>query len=163
MTGSGRATWGEQFMTWDLDLEAQALSFTTLARSYPALPLRGTYRGPLRVRGTIENLGTLTNRGTLVNASGAVLHNSGNISNDAFYEAAGTFINNGSVTGTGTFAQTAGSSQINGNLTQREVTIQGGQLFGTGSLAAAESAPGKLVFRVIFHASKPFNWTESTW
>ncbi len=56
VTGNGRATWGETFVTWDLALQAEPLSFTTLARSYPALRLRGPYAGPMRIRGTVERL-----------------------------------------------------------------------------------------------------------
>lgn len=72
MTGQGRVTYGEQFMTYDLDLDATPLSFTTLARSYPTLPLRGTVRGPLRVKGTIENLEVAT---TLTGTAGQVALN----------------------------------------------------------------------------------------
>jgi translocation and assembly module TamB len=54
--GSGRVTWGEQFMTYDVSLAALPLSLTTVARSYPGLPARGEYNGPLRVKGTPENL-----------------------------------------------------------------------------------------------------------
>ena len=56
MTGRGRVTYGEKFMGYDVDLDARPLSLTTLARSYPTLPLRGTLNGPLRVKGTLENL-----------------------------------------------------------------------------------------------------------
>ena len=55
-TGSGRITYGEPFMQYDVDLVAAPVSFTTLARSYPLLPLRGTYQGPIRAVGTSENL-----------------------------------------------------------------------------------------------------------
>ena len=55
-TGNGRVIWGEEFMTYDVDLQAAPLSFTTLARSYPMLPLRGGYSGPIQARGTVENL-----------------------------------------------------------------------------------------------------------
>ena len=51
MTGGGRVTYGVQFMRYDLALQAQPLSFTTLGRSYPLLPLRGTFAGPLTVKG----------------------------------------------------------------------------------------------------------------
>jgi translocation and assembly module TamB len=54
--GSGRVTYGEQFMTYDLALQASPLSLTTLARSYPKLPLRGLLTGPIRVRGTAPEL-----------------------------------------------------------------------------------------------------------
>ncbi|HWJ23722.1 MAG TPA: translocation/assembly module TamB domain-containing protein [Gemmatimonadaceae bacterium] len=69
MTGRGRVTYGEQFMTYDLDLDAQPLSLTTLARSYPTMTLRGPLRGPMRVKGTIENLELAT---TLAGPAGAV-------------------------------------------------------------------------------------------
>jgi len=55
-TGGGRITYGEQFMTYDLDLQMAPLSLTTLARSYPMLPLRGTYAGPLTVQGKAPDL-----------------------------------------------------------------------------------------------------------
>lgn len=59
-TGSGRVTWGEQLMTYDLSFAALPLSLTALARSYPGLPARGEYSGPLRVKGTTENLSVVT-------------------------------------------------------------------------------------------------------
>ena len=55
-TGSGRVTYGEPFMHYDVDLVAAPVSFTTLALSYPLLPLRGTYQGPIRASGTSESL-----------------------------------------------------------------------------------------------------------
>ncbi|HET7585785.1 MAG TPA: translocation/assembly module TamB domain-containing protein [Gemmatimonadaceae bacterium] len=62
ITGAGRITYGDR-MAFDVDLAAQPLSFTTLARSYPVLPLRGAYAGTMRIRGTTDDLflgGTLT-------------------------------------------------------------------------------------------------------
>ncbi len=59
-TGSGRVTLGEKFTSYDLALNTQPLSFTTLARSYPSLPLRGSYQGPLRVQGTVDDLEVTT-------------------------------------------------------------------------------------------------------
>src|SRR5688500_15057699 len=56
VTGGGRITYGETFMAYDLSLQAQPLSFTTLGRSYPLLPLRGTFVGPLTVKGTAPAL-----------------------------------------------------------------------------------------------------------
>jgi translocation and assembly module TamB len=56
MTGGGRITYGTKFMAYDLSLQAQPLSFTTLGRSYPLLPLRGTFAGPLTVKGTAPAL-----------------------------------------------------------------------------------------------------------
>ncbi|HKP15724.1 MAG TPA: translocation/assembly module TamB domain-containing protein [Gemmatimonadaceae bacterium] len=56
MTGGGRITYGEKFMGYDLALEAQPLSFNTLGRSYPLLPLRGTFAGPINVKGIAPTL-----------------------------------------------------------------------------------------------------------
>jgi translocation and assembly module TamB len=55
-TGNGRVTIGETFTSYDLALNTQPISFTTLARSYPSLPLRGSYQGPLRVQGSVDDL-----------------------------------------------------------------------------------------------------------
>ena len=59
-TGSGRVTYGEPFMIYDVDLVAAPISFTTLVRSYPLLPLRGTYQGPVRAKGTSDSLDVTT-------------------------------------------------------------------------------------------------------
>jgi translocation and assembly module TamB len=67
--GGGRVTVGETFLVYDLDVTAEPLSFTTLARSYPMLPLRGVVRGPLRVQGTSDSLEVAA---TLAGAAGAV-------------------------------------------------------------------------------------------
>lgn len=56
VTGSGRVTDGEPFITYDVTLNAQPLSLTALARSYPALPLRGLVSGPIRARGSSPDL-----------------------------------------------------------------------------------------------------------
>src|SRR6266576_3073672 len=56
VTGSGRVTWGEKYLTHDLALQAQPLSFTALQHSYPMLPMRGSYAGPVQVKGTSPNL-----------------------------------------------------------------------------------------------------------
>lgn len=72
-TGDGRVIWGEEFMTYDVDLVAEPLSFTTLARSYPMLPLRGGYSGPIQAKGTVENLdlvARLTGAGGTMAANG---------------------------------------------------------------------------------------------
>ena len=55
-TGGGRITYGEKFMAYDLALQASPLSITTLARSYPKLPLRGTFSGPITVKGIAPDL-----------------------------------------------------------------------------------------------------------
>lgn len=87
LTGSGRVTYGET-MRYDLALDARPLSLTTLARSYPGLPLRGLVSGPIRAVGTVEDLRLET---TLAGAAGTLAFD-GTI--DAFepsYAARGTF------------------------------------------------------------------------
>jgi autotransporter translocation and assembly factor TamB len=64
-------TWGE-FLNYDLTLAANPLSFTTLSGSYPLLPLRGEYSGPLRIKGTSPNLLVTT---TLTGPAGAFAYN----------------------------------------------------------------------------------------
>lgn len=59
-TGSGRATIGEVFVDYDMQLQFAPLSLTTLARSYPSLPARGALAGPMTVQGTTENLRIVT-------------------------------------------------------------------------------------------------------
>lgn len=56
LTGRGRVTLAEPSTRYDLDLIARQLSLTTLGRSYPSLPLRGEFRGPLEVRGEAPRL-----------------------------------------------------------------------------------------------------------
>jgi prepilin-type processing-associated H-X9-DG protein len=56
ITGAGRVTLDEPNLRYDLDMYARQLSFTTLSRSYPSLPLTGEFRGPLRVRGEVPAL-----------------------------------------------------------------------------------------------------------
>ncbi|GAC1513958.1 MAG: hypothetical protein NVS1B4_00500 [Gemmatimonadaceae bacterium] len=60
VTGSGRVTWGPRFLVYDLDLDAHPLSTTMLARSYPGLPFRGPFAGPIRVVGTLPDLEVTT-------------------------------------------------------------------------------------------------------
>ena len=55
-TGRGRITSGETEMAYDVDFEAQPLSMTTLAASFPAVPLRGDYSGRLKATGTLHDL-----------------------------------------------------------------------------------------------------------
>ena len=56
LTGNGRVTWGPQYLTYDVDAQAQPLSLGMIARSYPKLPLTGVVSGPIRLRGTIADL-----------------------------------------------------------------------------------------------------------
>ncbi|HEY4733113.1 MAG TPA: translocation/assembly module TamB domain-containing protein [Gemmatimonadaceae bacterium] len=60
-TGDGRVTWGEKYLTYDMTLQAEPLSFTALQHSYPLLPLSGSYAGPVQVKGTSPNLLVVTN------------------------------------------------------------------------------------------------------
>lgn len=86
-TGSGRVTIGEKYTSYDLALNTQPLSFTTLALSYPSLPLRGSYQGPLRVQGTVDDLAVTTE----LTGPGGTLSYDGRV--DAFpktYAARGT-------------------------------------------------------------------------
>ena len=55
MSGSGRITYGDPFMLYDVSLDAQPLSLTMLARSYP-IPLRGLVSGPIRAKGSSPDL-----------------------------------------------------------------------------------------------------------
>ncbi|MEO8193162.1 MAG: translocation/assembly module TamB domain-containing protein [Gemmatimonadales bacterium] len=75
VTGSGRVTTHDTFMSYDLALEAAPINMTTLAHSYPDVPLRGNYTGPLRVRGEPVNLTvetTLTGAGGTIGYTGTV-------------------------------------------------------------------------------------------
>jgi hypothetical protein len=58
MTGGGRVTIGEKFLTYDLALEAQPISLATIARAWPELELefRGDLFGPVRVQGASDDL-----------------------------------------------------------------------------------------------------------
>jgi translocation and assembly module TamB len=69
VSGAGRVTWGEVFMTYDVALDAKPLSLSALALSYPMLPMRGLVSGPIAVRGTLESLDVTT---TLTGAAGTI-------------------------------------------------------------------------------------------
>ena len=68
VTGSGRVTWGEKYLTYDIDAQAQPLSLGMIARSYPGMPLLGQVSGPIRAKGTIADLQVTT---SLQGAAGA--------------------------------------------------------------------------------------------
>ena len=72
ITGNGRVTWGDDYLGYDLTLAADPLSFTALSNSYPLLPLRGEYAGPLRIKGTSPNLLVTT---TLTGPAGSFAYN----------------------------------------------------------------------------------------
>ncbi|MGQ0643001.1 MAG: translocation/assembly module TamB domain-containing protein [Gemmatimonadaceae bacterium] len=67
--GNGRVTIGAETLVYDLALTADSLSFTTLARSYPSIRLRGQYAGPMRIHGTLADLSITT---TLRGAGGTL-------------------------------------------------------------------------------------------
>lgn len=54
--GNGRVTIGDTLLSYDIALTTDSLSFTTLAKSYPAIRLRGQYAGPMRINGTLADL-----------------------------------------------------------------------------------------------------------
>ena len=60
-TGDGRVTQAPKFTAFDVTLQAQPLSFTTFAHSYPGLAFRGNVSGPLRIRGTMDDLDVTAN------------------------------------------------------------------------------------------------------
>ncbi|MEO7995925.1 MAG: translocation/assembly module TamB domain-containing protein [Gemmatimonadaceae bacterium] len=59
-TGKGRVTLLDQGVKFDIDMQAAPLSYTTLARSYPGLPLRGLAVGPIRASGIAEDYSIAT-------------------------------------------------------------------------------------------------------
>lgn len=61
LVGRARLRWDAiSPLRWDLEAEALPISFTTLARSFPAVPMRGEYEGPLRSSGTSDALSLVT-------------------------------------------------------------------------------------------------------
>jgi translocation and assembly module TamB len=75
ITGSGRMTSHDKYMSYDMLLEGAPLSMTTLARSYPDIPLRGNYSGPMRIEGIASKLNvetTLTGPGGVIAYKGTV-------------------------------------------------------------------------------------------
>ncbi|MEQ1692481.1 MAG: translocation/assembly module TamB domain-containing protein [Gemmatimonas sp.] len=55
LTGSGRYTLVPEGVKFDMDLQASPLSYTTLSRSYPGMPLRGSAVGSIRAKGLAED------------------------------------------------------------------------------------------------------------
>jgi translocation and assembly module TamB len=70
-TGGGRVTIGDKFLTYDLALDASPLSLTTIARSYPFMPARGTLSGPMELKGTVDDLFVKT---TLAGDAGTLMY-----------------------------------------------------------------------------------------
>ena len=55
VTGSGRITYGEQFMTFDVNVVAQPLSLTMMSHAYD-LGIKGLMSGPIRARGISNDM-----------------------------------------------------------------------------------------------------------
>ena len=93
-TGGGRVTFGEgpTPTRYDLTLTAEPLSFTTLARSYPLVVVRGSYGGPIRVTGATDSLGLVT---TLSGPAGTLAYDGIVNVLDPRYGATGTFTGTG--------------------------------------------------------------------
>jgi hypothetical protein len=107
----------------------------------------------LRNYGTLTNQtgATFTNEGTLANAAGGALSVAGDLTSSGAITNAGTLdvAAVGQVLGTGSFTQTGGVTTADGLLLAAAIDLQGGSLFGTGTLegdvtvgAAATLAPG---------------------
>lgn len=65
VTGRGRITLGkvDEKMRFDLDVAFAPLALTTLARSYPGIPIRGLVSGPMLIRGTADSLDVASSEG----------------------------------------------------------------------------------------------------
>ncbi|HEY0971458.1 MAG TPA: translocation/assembly module TamB domain-containing protein [Gemmatimonadales bacterium] len=109
LVGHGRITL-DDFIRYDLDLQARPLSLTTLALSYPRLPLRGGYTGPLRVRGTLADLEVV---GDLTGESGRVAVDGRFDLFGPEYSALGTLTTEGLDLATLVTAEEAPSSDLN--------------------------------------------------
>jgi len=70
-TGSGRMTDEPLLMRYDMALQADPVSMTTLANSYPSIKLRGNYSGPMTIKGTAPALDVTT---TLTGAGGTIAY-----------------------------------------------------------------------------------------
>src|SRR5690606_39268038 len=55
VAGNGRYALLPEGVWFDVDVQAAPLSYTTLSRSYPGLPLRGTAVGRIRAEGMVED------------------------------------------------------------------------------------------------------------
>ncbi|HUQ48277.1 MAG TPA: translocation/assembly module TamB domain-containing protein [Gemmatimonadaceae bacterium] len=75
ITGSGRMTSLPKEMQYDVDLQAAPVSMTTMHASYPSIPLRGNFTGPIKVSGVPTNMdvvATLTGAGGTLSFNGKV-------------------------------------------------------------------------------------------
>ena len=75
VTGGGRITLEPKYVLYDMQLNADPISFTMLGNSYAKMPLRGTMSGPITVKGTIAALevsGQMNGDAGSVSGSGVV-------------------------------------------------------------------------------------------
>lgn len=107
----------------------------------------GTFNNSGAVTGNINNSGTFNNSASLYGGmnNAGILNNHGAIINNKAFTNAGTFVNSGSVQGSGTFSQTAGTSQINGAFAQSAMNLQGGSMFGTGTITSVVTNTGATI------------------
>jgi hypothetical protein len=94
--------------------------------------------GTLTNDGMLANAatGTLTNRGRFDNGGSGYFDNAGTFRNDLVFTNAGTLVSAGTIRGSGTFTQTAGRTTMQGELSQHQITIDGGTLAGNGHIAS---------------------------
>ncbi len=59
-TGNGRYTLLAEGVKFDVDMQAAPLSYTTMSRSYPSMPVRGTAVGNIRASGMAEDFALST-------------------------------------------------------------------------------------------------------
>jgi len=71
-TGSGNYTLVTEGVRFDVDMQASPLSYTTMSRSYPGLPLRGTAVGSIQASGMAEDF---TLKMTLAGEGGEIAFN----------------------------------------------------------------------------------------
>ena len=75
ITGRGRMTDNDTYMSYDMELEAAPVNMTTIARSYPDVPLRGDFTGPVKISGQPKELlveTSLTGAGGTITYSGTI-------------------------------------------------------------------------------------------
>ncbi len=71
ITGRGRMTDNDTYMSYDMELEAAPINMSTLAVSYPDIPLRGNFTGPVRIVGQPKELSV---EATLTGDAGAITY-----------------------------------------------------------------------------------------
>jgi hypothetical protein len=139
VTGNGRVTWGEKYLTYDLDLQAQPVAFATLHRSYPHLPLRGELSGPIRVQGESPALRVAA---SLAGAGGTLAYDGVVDADPPGYGATGA----GTLTDADLQTLLANPSLPHTSLTGNyAVDVRGDSLpnlIGTGSISLAQSTVG---------------------